>query len=64
MKDTIQFIVIILVTFTLPMITSLLFDLQWISSHWLRTVIVILFMIFQFFIGALVFYKKAKEFRS
>lgn len=59
MKDTIHFILIILSTFLFPVLTSLLFDIDWFMRHWLRQAMVILFVLLQLAVGILVFMSKA-----
>lgn len=61
MKDTLQFIAIISITFILAMSTSILLDFEWIEDHWLRQTLVVLLIILEVVVGAFVFYRKAEQ---
>lgn len=51
MKKTIQIISTLFCIFTLPLLTSWLFDWWWISNNWTREALVTLIMLAQIVIG-------------
>jgi len=56
MKDSLKIIGIILATFALAFITSLLLELELVRSAWIRMALVYLLVIFELAIGAAAFW--------
>ncbi len=55
MKQTIQILTTILITFLLPLFTSLLLDWPWIANAWPRYGLVILLMLVEITTGVFIF---------
>ena len=51
MNKTLQILLTLLLTFCVPMLTSWLLDLSWISGSWPRYSLVLLLMLFEVVLG-------------
>jgi len=50
MKD-LKLILVIILTFSLPLSTSALLDVEWINNHWSRIALILLLMAFEIVVG-------------
>jgi len=60
MKQSITIIAIILGTFLVAFSTSLLLELQLVTAHWLRELLIIIFIVLQLVVGFLLLRNYAK----
>lgn len=61
MKTTINYLAILLATFALAFLTSLLLDLAWVQKQWSRTAMVTLLMLLQLLLGGLTLWAAVKN---
>lgn len=61
MSTTLKTIAIILGTFLLPFITSLLLEIPIVKAHWARVTLVILLMAVELLIGVMMFMEVVKQ---
>jgi ABC-type sugar transport system permease subunit len=61
MKNTLLAILVVVLTIALMMLTSLLFDWDWIQENWVRKAIIIALIIIEFFHGYLVYIQLSKK---
>lgn len=55
MNKTIQIITTLLLTFVVPLFTSLLLDWPWVENAWPRYALIVLLMLVEMAIGAYIF---------
>lgn len=60
MKDTLQLMAIVLATFLILFLTSLLLSWPWIMAHWARQALVIILLIVELFHGVLAYIEFGK----
>lgn len=54
-------IFIVLITFLVALLTSLLLDIAWISASWVRQVLVVMLIAVEIVLGAMVYIGQFKE---
>jgi hypothetical protein len=61
MKKDLKFILIVLITFALPLATSTLLDVKWINDHWTRISLIIILMAFEIAVCIFILKEKLKK---
>jgi hypothetical protein len=61
MKESLQFIAIIVSTFIVAFLTSALLSIDWIRDHWVRQLLVIALMFIELALGLLMAYHYIKS---
>lgn len=60
-KKDLKILIVIVLSFVIPLATSALLDINWITAHWIRVILVVILIAFQITIGVFVLKEHIKK---